>query len=58
MTLRTLWEQLELTAAVAEKMGADINLSVSGVLQLMANYVGFVPASLDQALPVEKVPYH
>ena len=47
-----------MAASLAITLGADINLSVSGVLQLMANYVGFVPASLDKVLPVEKVPYH
>lgn len=56
--LRSLWQQLELTAAVADKMGADIKLPVSGVLQLMANYVGFMPAGEERALPTEKVPYH
>lgn len=58
VTLRSLFEQLELTAAVADKLEADINLSVSGVLQLMANYVGFVPPSEDLALPGEKVQFH
>ena len=58
VTLRSLLGQLEVTAAVAEKMGAQISLPVSGVLQLMANYVGFVPPSEDVALPGDKVSFH
>ena len=58
VTLRTLWQQLELTAAVADKLGADIKLPVSGVLQLMANYVGFVPACLEGAQAGNKPPVH
>ena len=58
MMLRSLLTQLELTAALAEKMGTDINLPVSGLLQLMANYVGVVPASEDGALLGEKRQFH
>ena len=49
LTLRSLLEQLELTAAVAEQMGAVLRLPVSDVLQWMANYVGFVPPHEDVA---------
>ena len=58
VTLRSLLGQLELTAAVAEKMGAVMSLPVSAVLQLMANYVGYVPPTEDYALPGDKVPFH
>jgi len=58
VTLRSLLEQLELTAAVADKMGADIKLPVSGILHLMANYVGIVPATKDGALPGDKRQFH
>ncbi len=58
VTLRSLLEQLELTAAVADKMGADIKLPVSGLLHLMANYVGIVPASKDGEIPGDKRPFH
>ena len=39
-------ETLSATVEVADKMRANVNQSVSGVLQLMANYVGFVPPSV------------
>jgi hypothetical protein len=58
VTLRSFWQQLELTAAVAEKLGADIKLPVSGVLQLMANYVGFIPARQDGTPSGNKPPVH
>ncbi len=58
VTLRSLFGQLELTAAVAEKMGAQIKLPVSGVLQLMANYVGLVPPSEDLVLPGDHYSFH
>ena len=58
MTLRSLFGQLELTAAVAEKMGAQIRLPVSGVLQLMANYVGLVPPSEYLVLPGSHYSFH
>lgn len=58
VTLRSFWQQLELTAAVADKLGADIELPVSGVLQLMANYVGFIPAGQQGAQSVNKLPLH
>jgi hypothetical protein len=58
VTLRSFWQQLELTAAVAEKLGADIKLPVSGVLQLMANYVGYIPARQEGTQADNKPPIH
>ncbi len=58
VVLRSLLGQLDLTAAVAEQMGAEILLPVSGVLQLMANYVGFVPPCEEVLRPEDKGRFH
>jgi len=58
LCLRSLLRQLEVTAAVADQLGATMSLTVNQVLQLMANYVGLVPPSEDVAMPGDKVSFH
>ena len=58
MTLHSLFGQLELTAALAEKTGADLRLSVSGLLQMMGNFVGMVPCDGTEASQPEMAPFH
>ncbi len=58
VTLRSLLTQLELMAAVADKLDLEIRLPVSGLLQLMASYVGFVPVRKNGALLADKRPFH
>lgn len=58
VVLRSLLTQLELTAAVADQMQADIRFSVSGVLELMAHYVGIVPGNEEGSFVRDEVQFH
>ena len=58
VVLRSLLKQLELTAAVAHQMQLDIRFSVSGVLDLMAHYVGLVPGNEAGSFIRDEVQFH
>lgn len=58
VVLRSLLKDLELTAAVAHQMQADIRFSVSGVLELMAHYVGIVPGNEEGSFIRDEVQFH
>ena len=51
LTLRTLFQKLELAAAVADKVGAEFNFPVSAVLQQMTNIMGVVPLAAFSQVP-------
>ncbi len=51
LTLRTLFQKLELAAAVADKLGAEFNFPVSAVLQQMTNLMGVVPLEAFSQVP-------
>jgi hypothetical protein len=58
VALRSLLKPLELAGALADQMEADIRFSVSGVLQLMAHYVGIVPGCEEGTFIRDEVEYH
>jgi hypothetical protein len=58
VVLRSLLTQLELTAAVADQMQAEVRFSLSGVLELMAHYVGVVPGNEQESFIRDQEQFH